>query len=192
MDDSQYQASGLANSFGADGGSPLNGDRSDAPQTQEQLLAIESSLKTRVAELEVINDFMQRRLAQYEQYGHTPQDGQDPNQQSSDSQLRTQLEALTQSDSVLRVELDESHRRENMLKRRLDELEAELKEVKDRLDAQDGGRPAKKPRLEEAAPQLEVQPETQPEPQIDPDIEPALRALEAETAKAETPAATDP
>ncbi|EFX04008.1 gata transcription factor [Grosmannia clavigera kw1407] len=150
LDDGQYQSQHLQ-PFGASGTSPsravspLNGDRMD-PQNQDQLLAANSSLKTRVAELEVINDFIQRRLGHYEPPYGTGQDGQDANHQAIEAQLRSQVELLTQSETQLRSQLEESHRRENMLKRRLDELELELTESKNALGAYESGR-IKRPRL---------------------------------------------
>ncbi len=166
IDDGQYPGAPLA--FAATGDtpgrtdSPSNGDRMDLPQTQEQLAAANSSLKTRVAELEVINDFIQRRLGHYDSiYGsgagavavQEPQPDaaaaqqQQQQNQESDAQLRAQVELLTQSETQLRTQIDEGSRRENMLKRRLDELEQELKETKEALCAYDSGR-AKKPRLD--------------------------------------------
>lgn len=152
LDDGQYQSQHLQ-PFGASGTSPsravspVNGDRMD-PQNQDQLLAANSSLKTRVAELEVINDFIQRRLGHYEPpYGSgAGQDGQDVSHQAAEAQLRSQVELLTQSETQLRSQLEESHRRENMLKRRLDELELELAESKTALGAYENGR-AKRARL---------------------------------------------
>jgi len=144
MDDGQYQGQslgfGLAGASPGRATSPLNGD---APQTPEQLMAAVSSLKTRVSELEVINDFMQRQLA-VPGY-NTSQEGQDGTGQV-EAQLRAQVEQLTS-------QLEESHRRENMLKRRLDDLEAEM-QAKAALEIHDNDRAAKRPRLAE-----EVKPE---------------------------------
>ena len=162
MDDTQYQAQTLAGFAvaGASPGratSPLNGERLDVPQTQEQLIAANSSLKTRVSELEVINDFMQRRLAVFE-YGGAHEGQETGNQtdaqlraqleqsQQSEAQFKIQMEQAQMSDATAKAQLEESHRRENMLKRRLDELETELKDAKAALEAYEGGR-AKKPRL---------------------------------------------
>ena len=108
----------------------MNGERLE---TQEQLIAANASLKTRISELEVINDFMQRRL-------------QVEDTTTQADALRAQLEQASQAEIQLKSQLEESHRRENMLKRRLDELELELKEAKEVADAYDNGR-AKKPRI---------------------------------------------
>ncbi len=156
MDDAQYQAQTLAGFAvaGADHGrapSPLNGERMDMPQTQEQLIAANASLKTRVSELEVINDFLQRRMAMGQEYGGGGHEGQEANgHQVESQQLRAQLEQSAQAEVQLRSQLEESHRRENMLKRRLDEMETELRETKDAaaLEAyDDGAARAKRPRL---------------------------------------------
>lgn len=142
MDDSQFQAQGLGN-FGvaatADGRvpSPLNGEH---PQTQESLLQENASLKTRVSELEVIQELYRGRLQQLEQ--------DEANAQQNKNQLHSQLEAAQQTETQLRNELEESHHRENMLKRRLDELELELNQAKDSVDLQDNERHAKKPRID--------------------------------------------
>lgn len=126
--------------------SPLNGEA--VPQTQEELLALNSGLKTRVDELEVINDLIQRRLQHYEVYGTgQPAAGLVEGGHDAEVQLRAQIDALTASEAQLRSQLDESHRRENNFKRRLDEMELELKEAKESLEAYESGR-AKKPRLE--------------------------------------------
>lgn len=161
MDDAQFQAHSLPG-FGVSGtspgraGSPLNGERLEVPQTHEQLIATNSSLKTRVSELEVINDFIRGRLEQLERFGANPQDGQENNSQN-DTQLRSQLEAATQSETQLRSQLDESHRRENMLKRRLDELEFELKEAKDAAaEASENGHRAKKLRVSDMVEESEA------------------------------------
>lgn len=135
--------------FGLAGGngraSPMNGE--GVPQTQEELLALNSGLKTRVDELEVINDLIQRRLQHYEVYGAGQPAGLEGGHEA-EAQLRAQIDALTASDAQLRSQLDESHRRENNFKRRLDEMELELKEAKESLECHENGR-AKRPRLEE-------------------------------------------
>ncbi|KAJ6444602.1 Ankyrin repeat, bromo and BTB domain-containing protein [Purpureocillium lavendulum] len=148
MVDDPYQT-GFNGATGADGsgGSPMNGDRSlESPQTHEQLIAHNSSLKTRVSELEVINELFRGRLSQLEQQEAAARRGQEV-AGAEQTQLRTQLEALQESEAQLRAQLEDSHRRENNLKRRLDELELEFKEAQGSMEMPD--RPAKKPRLEE-------------------------------------------
>ncbi|UNI21602.1 GATA zinc finger protein 3 [Purpureocillium takamizusanense] len=153
MVDDPYQT-GFNGSTGADGGSPMNGDRSlDTPQTHEQLIAHNSSLKTRVSELEVINELFRGRLSQLEQQEAAARRGQEV-AGAEQTQLRTQLEAVQESEAQLRAQLEDSHRRENNLKRRLDELELELKEAQDAVATQ-SDRPAKRPRLEEPDQELE-------------------------------------
>ncbi|KAK7748814.1 GATA zinc finger protein 3 [Cytospora paraplurivora] len=133
--------------------SPLNGE--GVPQTHEEMLALNSGLKTRIDELEVINDLIQRRLQHYETYGTgaAPATGAglvDGGHDAAqlEAQLRAQIDALAGSEAQLRSQLEESHRRENAMKRRLDEMEQELKEAKESVDTHENGR-AKKLRLAE-------------------------------------------
>lgn len=133
--------------------SPLNGE--GVPQTHEEMLALNSGLKTRIDELEVINDLIQRRLQHYETYGTgaAPATGAglvDGGHDAAqlEAQLRAQIDALAGSEAQLRSQLEESHRRENAMKRRLDEMEQELKEAKESVDTHENGR-AKKLRLTE-------------------------------------------
>lgn len=95
-------------------------------QTQEQLIADNSSLKTRVSELEVINELFRGRVQQLEQ---------------DEANARRGEEMRRASESTLMARLEESQRRENQLKRRLDDLERELHETKE------GAPPAKKMRV---------------------------------------------
>jgi GATA-binding protein, other eukaryote len=150
IDDAQYQANTLApfNATSLQPGaptSPSNGERHlEFPQTHEQLIAANASLKTRVSELEVINDLFRNRVTQLEQEEENARGGQELSR-AAERQLQSQLEAATLSEAQLRNQLDDSHRRENNLKRRLDELELELKEAKDLADLA-SGRPAKRAR----------------------------------------------
>ncbi|KAH7160756.1 hypothetical protein EDB81DRAFT_839234 [Dactylonectria macrodidyma] len=159
MVDDPYQSTavaGFAATAVADGraASPMNGDRGpDAPQTQEQLIAHNSSLKTRVSELELINELFRGRLGQLEKQEAAARRGQEV-ASIEQTQLRAQLEAAQDSESKLRAQLEDSHRRENSLKRRLDDLELELKDAKDAVEAANE-RPSKKPRLAEPAPKSE-------------------------------------
>ncbi|KAL1876526.1 GATA zinc finger protein 3 [Diaporthe australafricana] len=133
--------------------SPMNGE--GVPQTPEEILALNSGLKTRIDELEVINDLIQRRLQHYETYGAgagpAAGNGLDGGHEAAqaEAQLRAQVEALAASEAQLRSQLDESHRRENSMKRRLDEMELELNEAKESLEFHENGR-AKKQRMTEA------------------------------------------
>lgn len=125
--------------------SPMNGEH--MPQTHEQLLAANASLKTRVSELEVIQELYRGRLHQLETEENIRQ-ASEPGK--LEAQLRAQIDAMGEAHQQLQKELEESHRRENMLKRRLDELEVELKDVKEALESQDNGR-HKKIRLDDNA-----------------------------------------
>ncbi|CCE28031.1 probable GATA type zinc finger protein asd4 [Claviceps purpurea 20.1] len=116
-------------------------------QTHEQLIAYSSSLKTRVSELEVINELFRGRLSQLEQQEAAARRGQEVAGEEQ-SQLRDQLEAALNSEGQLRAQLDDSHRRENNLKRRLDELELELQALKG-IPEHDMTRPNKRPRVDE-------------------------------------------
>jgi GATA-binding protein len=107
--------------------SPLNGAHNlEVPQTYEQLIAQNSSLKTRVSELEVINELFRGRVAQLEQ---------------DEANARRGEEMRRESEKDLMRRLEESQRRENQLKHRLDDVERELGE------ARDGAPPAKKMRV---------------------------------------------
>jgi len=154
--DEQFQAQHLPN-FGVAGTSPgrapspLNGE---LPRT-DQLIADNASLKTRVSELEVIQELYRGRIQQLEQEETARQ--QAPDAAKTEEQLRSQVVALTDSNLQLQnsyedsqKQLEESHRRENMLKRRLDELEIELKNTKESLESYENNR-AKKPRLDDGA-----------------------------------------
>ncbi|KAF4893258.1 GATA type zinc finger protein asd-4 [Colletotrichum fructicola] len=130
--------------------SPLNGDRHlDVPQTHEQLIAANSALKTRVSELELINELFRGRLSQMEQDEASARRGQEISGKA-EAQLRSQLEASNK-------QLEDSHRRENNLKRRLDEMELELKEAKEAADSSsESGRAAKKLRVADMVGDSEV------------------------------------
>ncbi|KAM0563214.1 hypothetical protein ACHAPJ_000931 [Fusarium lateritium] len=144
MVDDPYQSGFVATGEGR-ASSPMNGDRKmDAPQTHEQLIAHNSSLKTRVSELEVIIELFRGRLSQLEQQEAAARSGQQV-AGVEQGQLRSQLEASQDSESHLRAQLEDSHRRENSLKRRLDELELELQPFQG-ANIAPGERPAKRPR----------------------------------------------
>ncbi|KAF7546979.1 hypothetical protein G7Z17_g8044 [Cylindrodendrum hubeiense] len=163
MVDDPYQSTavaGFAATTNAEGraASPLNGDRNpDAPQTQEQLIAHNSSLKTRVSELELINELFRGRLGQLEKQEAAARRGQEV-AGVEQTQLRSQLEATQDSEAKLRAQLDDSHRRENSLKRRLDDLELELKDAKEAAEVANE-RPTKRARLAEPTPKPDDAPE---------------------------------
>jgi GATA-binding protein len=107
--------------------SPLNGHNGlEVPQTYEQLIAQNSSLKTRVSELEVINELFRGRVTQLEQ---------------DEANARRGEELRRESEATLMQRLEESQRRENQLKHRLDDLEREV------LEAKDNAPPSKKLRV---------------------------------------------
>lgn len=142
---------GVAGFNGGEGraGSPMNGDRGlESPQTQEQLIANNSSLKTRVRELEFINELFRGRLSQLEQQEAAASAALRGQEVAGveHTQLRAQLDASKEMENQLRIQLEDSHRRENNLKRRLDELELELRATKEALNEADS-RPYKKARI---------------------------------------------
>ncbi|KAL4920193.1 hypothetical protein BDW62DRAFT_216417 [Aspergillus aurantiobrunneus] len=83
----------------------------EAPQTYEDLLAANTSLKTRVSELDLINGLFRGRVAELEQ---------------SDATARRSEMILRDSEVRLRRSLDDAQRREDDLKRRISELERQL------------------------------------------------------------------
>lgn len=90
---------------------------SGASQTYEQLIALNSSLKIRVSELEVINELFRGRVAQLEQ--------DECNIRRRDEEMCREI-----NNDLLR-KLEESQRRENQLKHRLDDIEHEIFESKE-------------------------------------------------------------
>lgn len=100
--------------------SPLNGVNGlEPPQTYEQLIAQNAAYKTRVSELEVINELFRGRVTELEQDASNAKRGVDH----------------------LQRQLEESQRRENQLKRRLDDYEEQ------QADGGDGAPRAKKIRV---------------------------------------------
>lgn len=92
--------------------SPSAVDRQlDSPQTYESLLALNTSLKTRVSELDLINELFRGRVAELEQ---------------SDASARRSEMIARDSESRLRRSLEESQHREEELKRRVSDLERQL------------------------------------------------------------------
>ena len=87
----------------------LNDRHLEPPPTYEVLHQQNTTLKTRVSELEVINDLFRGRVQELEQ------------QDKRSSMVETQL----------RQALDHSRRTENDLKRRLDDLEREVAGLRD-------------------------------------------------------------
>lgn len=117
--------------------SPLNGHNGlEVPQTYEQLIAQNSSLKTRVSELEVINELFRGRVTQLEQ---------------DEANARRGEEMRRESEADLMRRLEESQRRENQLKHRLDDLEREI------IDSKENAPPAKRLRLSDIVAEGEQQ-----------------------------------
>jgi GATA-binding protein len=93
--------------------SSANDRHAETPLTYEGLLAVNTSLKTRVSELEVINELFRGRVAELEQ---------------SDAAARRSEMIARESESRLRRSLEDAQRREEDLKRRLGEFEFDLSE----------------------------------------------------------------
>jgi GATA-binding protein len=121
--------------------SPINGqNHMGLSPTPEQLIAENAALKTRVSELEVINELFRGRVTQLEQDESNARRGEEM-RRDSEHNLITRLDESQVTERNLISRLDESQRRENQLKRRLDDLERELADLKD------GAPPAKKMRV---------------------------------------------
>ncbi|KAF2194292.1 putative GATA transcription factor [Zopfia rhizophila CBS 207.26] len=90
--------------------SSVNGSHLEAPLTYEALVGQNTSLRTRVSELEVINDLFRGRVTELEQ---------------SEQEARRVEHAARETEAQLRAELEETRFREADLKRRLEELEGE-------------------------------------------------------------------
>ncbi|KAK8090920.1 hypothetical protein PG994_000425 [Apiospora phragmitis] len=148
MDPNQFQSPSLPQypiPGGSPGrsGSPVNGE----PETREQLIAANASLKTRVSELDLINELYRGRLTQLE----ADSQAQDNYRHAAEQAQKNEAHERAMREDIQR-QLEDSHRRENILKRRLDEIEQELKEANDKVDVlehAESDRPTKKPRLEE-------------------------------------------
>lgn len=92
--------------------SPSAVDRQlDSPHTYESLLALNTSLKTRVSELEFVNELFRGRVTELEQ---------------SDASARRSEMIVRDSEVRLRRSLEDAQRREEDLKRRISDLERQL------------------------------------------------------------------
>lgn len=111
--------------------SPSAVDRQlDSPRTFESLLALNTSLKTRVSELEFVNELFRGRVTELEQ---------------SDASARRSEMIVRDSEVRLRRSLEESQRREEDLKQRISDLERQIGSSSG--DAESGEPLAKKIRL---------------------------------------------
>lgn len=112
--------------------SPSAVDRQlDSPHTFESLLALNTSLKTRVSELEFVNELFRGRVTELEQ---------------SDASARRSEMIVRDSEVRLRRSLEDAQRREEDLKRRVSDLERQLGSSSTG-DAESGEPAAKKIRL---------------------------------------------
>lgn len=94
---------GLPNRAPSPATSSINGSQLDHPLPYDTLAAQNTALKTRVSEMELINDLFRNRVAE----------------------LEAGENAAQESGAKLRQELEEAKQRESELKRRLEELEEE-------------------------------------------------------------------
>ena len=148
MDPNQFQSPSLPQypiPGGSPGrsGSPVNGE----PETREQLIAANASLKTRVSELDLINELYRGRLTQLE----ADSQAQDNYRHAAEQAQKNEAHERAMREELQR-QLEDSHRRENNLKRRLDEIEQELGEANDRVDLlehAESDRPLKRARMDE-------------------------------------------
>lgn len=88
--------------------SSINGSHLEPPMSYDALSAQNTSLRTRVSELEVINNLFRERVTELE---------------TSEQDARRTEMSVRESEAQLRLELDEIRAREADLKRRLEELE---------------------------------------------------------------------
>ncbi|KAI1779744.1 hypothetical protein F4818DRAFT_151876 [Hypoxylon cercidicola] len=134
--------------------SPLNGDQQqlEVPQTHEQMIAANSSLKTRVSELELVVELYRGRLQQLEQDMQTA----DNYRHSAENSAKEAAQERVQREEIQR-QLEDSHRRENILKRRLDEMEQENQELKTKIEEEELERASKKPKLDDAKTEEETE-----------------------------------
>lgn len=91
--------------------SSINGSHLEAPNAYGELAGNNSSLKTRVSELEVINDLFRGRVSELEQ---------------SEQEARRQESLAREASERYKSDLETALAREADLKRRLDDAEAEL------------------------------------------------------------------
>lgn len=83
--------------------SSINGSHLEPPLSYDSLAAQNTALKTRVSEMELINDLFRNRVSELE---------------TSESQARA-------TEQALRAELEATQQREQALKRRIEEIEEE-------------------------------------------------------------------
>ncbi|KAJ5627130.1 hypothetical protein N7528_004557 [Penicillium herquei] len=133
MFDSVTRGDGALNLSGKMAPMPLGSPSAmnDSPQTYESLLALNTSLKTRVSELDLINELFRGRVAELEQ--------SDASARRSEMIARDSESRLRDSEARLRRSLEEAQHREDGLKRRITELETQLTEVEG-----DNGEPSAK------------------------------------------------
>ncbi|KAK6537507.1 hypothetical protein TWF694_011691 [Orbilia ellipsospora] len=91
-------------------------DRHSEPPTYDHLMQENTQLKTRVSELELVNDLFRGRLGELE---------------TSEANTRRSEITRREIDAQLRINIDEGLKREDDLKRKIRDLESELSELRE-------------------------------------------------------------
>ena len=91
-------------------GSTISGSHLEPPLSYDALAAQNTSLRTRVNELELVNNLFRDRVNELE---------------ASEQQARADAQGSRETEAQLRAELEDTRQREVELKRRLDEIESD-------------------------------------------------------------------
>jgi len=105
--------------------SSINGSHLEPPLPYDALYNQNTSLKTRVSELEVINDLFRGRVTELEQ---------------SEQDARREVMVARDCEARAKMDLDQSLSREADLKRRLEDLESQLEAQQDLANGRGGKR----------------------------------------------------
>lgn len=97
-------------------GSPGSTSSQDHIQSYESLVAANNQLKTRVAELDLVNDLFRSRVTELE---------------NSEANARRSEITRREIEAQLRICVSEGQKREESLKRKVHDLESELKELRE-------------------------------------------------------------
>ncbi|EPS36550.1 hypothetical protein H072_9891 [Dactylellina haptotyla CBS 200.50] len=98
------------------GSSSSHHDRHSEPPSYDHLMQENTKLKTRVSELELVNDLFRGRVGELE---------------SSEANSRRSEITRREIDAQLRINIDEGLRREDDLKRKIRDLESELMDMRE-------------------------------------------------------------
>ena len=115
--------------------SQLNGTNGhlEPPQTYDAVVALNTSLKTRVSELEVINDLFRGRVTELERGERDARQAEEVKREEVEG-LKQELEEIRQREKLLKEKLEESENltKDSHFNRLGDMTEAEGKRVKRR------------------------------------------------------------